>query len=76
MRGKETIEVVCGRGNAFRNLGRIHADADQFKALLATEIIKNPGPGTPHGARCTGADRHRGGRFFSYSPCRSWTLHG
>ncbi|MGE0471763.1 MAG: helix-turn-helix domain-containing protein [Nitrospira sp.] len=40
MRGKEDIEVVRGSGNAFRDLGRINADADQFKAILATEIIK------------------------------------
>ncbi len=40
MRGKEEIEVVRGSGNAFRDLGRINADADQFKAILATEIIK------------------------------------
>ena len=40
MRGKEKIDVVRGSGNAFRDLGRIHADADQFKAILATEIIK------------------------------------
>jgi predicted XRE-type DNA-binding protein len=40
MRGKEEIEVVRGSGNAFRDLGRIDADADQFKAILATEIIK------------------------------------
>lgn len=40
MRGKEGLEVVRGSGNAFRDLGRINADTDQFKAILATEIIK------------------------------------
>ncbi|MDR4470021.1 MAG: helix-turn-helix domain-containing protein [Nitrospira sp.] len=40
MKGKETLAVVRGRGNVFRDLGRINADADQFKAILATEIIK------------------------------------
>lgn len=40
MRGKEDIEVVRGSGNAFRDLGRINADTDQFKAILATAIIK------------------------------------
>ena len=40
MRGKEEIEVVRGSGNAFRDLGRINADAAQFRAILATEIIK------------------------------------
>src|SRR5713101_6986311 len=33
-------EVVKGRGNVFRDLGHKHADADQFKAILAAEIIK------------------------------------
>ncbi len=40
MREKEDIAVVHGSGNVFRDLGRIHADTDQFKAILATEIIK------------------------------------
>lgn len=40
MRGKEEIEVVRGSGNAFRDLGRINTDAAQFRAILATEIIK------------------------------------
>ena len=40
MRGKEEIEVVRGSGNAFRDLGRINAAAAQFRAILATEIIK------------------------------------
>ncbi|OQW45402.1 MAG: XRE family transcriptional regulator [Nitrospira sp. HN-bin3] len=39
MKGKENIAVVRGRGNVFRDLGRINADTDQFKAILATEII-------------------------------------
>ena len=40
MGGKEKLAVVRGGGNAFRDLGRKNADADQFKAILATEIIK------------------------------------
>ena len=40
MKQKDKLEVVSGTGNVFRDLGRIHADADQFKAILATEIIK------------------------------------
>jgi predicted XRE-type DNA-binding protein len=40
MKEKEELAVVRGSGNAFRDLGRITADADQFKAILATEIIK------------------------------------
>src|SRR5712692_9310820 len=37
---KEKLEVVRGSGNAFRDLGHKNADAEQFKALLAAEIIK------------------------------------
>jgi predicted XRE-type DNA-binding protein len=37
---REKLEVVRGSGNVFRDLGRGNADADQFKAILATEIIK------------------------------------
>ena len=40
MRGKEELEVVRGSGNVFRDLGRKNADAEQFKAILATEIIQ------------------------------------
>jgi predicted XRE-type DNA-binding protein len=36
----EKLEVVRGSGNVFRDLGRKSADVDQFKALLATEIIR------------------------------------
>jgi predicted XRE-type DNA-binding protein len=32
--------VVRGSGNVFRDLGRKNADAEQFKAILAAEIIK------------------------------------
>ena len=31
---------VRGSGNVFRDLGRKNADAEQFKAVLAAEIIK------------------------------------
>lgn len=34
------LEVVRGSGNVFRDLGHKSADVEQFKALLATEIIK------------------------------------
>src|SRR5712692_5021307 len=37
---KEKLEVVRGSGNVFRDLGHKNADAAQFKALLAAEIIK------------------------------------
>lgn len=36
----EKLEIVKGSGNAFRDLGHKNADADQFKAILAAEIIK------------------------------------
>src|SRR5271165_7516901 len=36
----EKLEVVRGSGNAFRDLGHRSADAEQFKAILAAEIIK------------------------------------
>lgn len=37
---KEKIEVVRGSGNVFRDLGHENADVEQFKAILASEIIK------------------------------------
>jgi predicted XRE-type DNA-binding protein len=36
----EKLEVVRGSGNVFRDLGHKNADVEQFKAILATEIIK------------------------------------
>lgn len=36
----EKLEVVRGSGNVFRDLGQKNADAEQFKAILAAEIIK------------------------------------
>ena len=37
---KEQLEVVRGSGNVFRDLGHEKADVEQFKAILAAEIIK------------------------------------
>ena len=37
---KERLEVVRGSGNVFRDLGHENADVEQFKAILAAEIIK------------------------------------
>ena len=37
---KETLAVTRGSGNVFRDLGRENADIEQFKAILAAEIIK------------------------------------
>jgi predicted XRE-type DNA-binding protein len=36
----EKIELVRGSGNVFRDRGHTNADAEQFKAILAAEIIK------------------------------------
>jgi predicted XRE-type DNA-binding protein len=36
----EKLNVMRGSGNVFRDLGHENADAEQFKAILATEIIK------------------------------------
>ncbi len=36
----DKLEVLRGSGNVFRELGRENADAQQFKAILAAEIIK------------------------------------
>jgi len=36
----EKLEVVRGSGNAFRDLGHKNADIEQFRAILAAEIIK------------------------------------
>ena len=37
---REKLDVVRGSGNVFRDLGHKNADAEQFKAILAAEIIK------------------------------------
>jgi predicted XRE-type DNA-binding protein len=37
---KEKLDVVRGSGNVFRDLGHKNPDAEQFKAILAAEIIK------------------------------------
>jgi predicted XRE-type DNA-binding protein len=36
----EKLGVARGTGNVFRDLGHENADAEQFKAILAAEIIK------------------------------------
>src|SRR5947207_12912825 len=36
----EKLDVVKGSVKVFRDLGHKNADADQFKAILAAEIIK------------------------------------
>jgi len=37
---KENLDLVRGSGNVFRDLGHKNADAEQFKAILAAEIVK------------------------------------
>jgi hypothetical protein len=54
---REQLDVVRGSGNVFRDLGHKNADAEQFKAILAAEMIKSAdfsrnsqcGPGAVHG---------------------------
>jgi predicted XRE-type DNA-binding protein len=36
----EKLDVVRGSGNVFRDFGHGNADVEQFKAILAAEIIK------------------------------------
>ena len=36
----QKLDIVRGTGNVFRDLGHKNADAEQFKAILAAEIIK------------------------------------
>jgi predicted XRE-type DNA-binding protein len=36
----EPLDVTRGSGNVFRDFGHANADVEQFKALLAAEIIK------------------------------------
>ena len=37
---RERFEVVRGSGNVYRDFGKDNPDLRQFKAILATEIIK------------------------------------
>jgi predicted XRE-type DNA-binding protein len=37
---RETIEIVRGSGNVFRDFGYASPDVEQLKAILAAEIIK------------------------------------
>ena len=37
---QESLEIIRGSGNVFRDLAQDNADLKQFKALLAAEIIK------------------------------------
>lgn len=37
---RKNLEMMRGSGNVFRDLRRTNADVEQFKAILAAEIIK------------------------------------
>ncbi len=37
---KQTLELIRGSGNVYRDFGKQNADIDQLKALLAAEITK------------------------------------
>lgn len=37
---KEGLEVIRGSGNVYHDLGKPDADVEQFKGILAAEIIK------------------------------------
>jgi predicted XRE-type DNA-binding protein len=37
----EKMEITRGSGNVYRDLGKPNADIEQFKAILAAEIIKS-----------------------------------
>jgi predicted XRE-type DNA-binding protein len=37
---EERLELKRGSGNVFRDLGHANSDVEQFKAILAAEIIK------------------------------------
>lgn len=36
----EKLEITRGSGNVFRDIGHANADIEQFKSILAAEIIK------------------------------------
>ena len=36
----DDLEIVCGSGNIFADFGHPNADQDQFRAILAAEIIR------------------------------------
>ena len=40
MKKHDPLELIRGSGNVYRDLGKDNPDLKQFKAILATEIIK------------------------------------
>jgi hypothetical protein len=67
---KEKLEVVRGSGNVFRDLKHKNADAEQFKAILAAEIIK-----AVDRARRPQAHRDRCGRLLPHPQRGPRTVH-
>jgi len=65
------LEIVRGSGNAFRDLGHKHADAGQFKAILAAEIIKTL---DREGLSVRGAQSHTGIAAADFSRIRNADL--
>ncbi len=63
----EPLEVIRGSGNVFRDFGHDNADVEQFKALLAAEIIKALDRQQTNRTRSTRPHRDRGGRLFPHS---------
>ena len=71
----EKLKVVRGSGNVFRDLGHENADAQQFKAILAAEIIKaldRDGLSVRVAHSRTGI---AAAAFSSHSQCRLQTVH-
>jgi len=64
------LEVVKGSGNVFRDLGHKGADVDQFKAILAAEIIKALDRRVKRSPR-TESHRYCSRRLLPHPECRS-----
>src|SRR5271166_1771602 len=67
----EKLDVVRGSGNVFRDLGHKSADAEQFKAILAAEIIKAL---DREGLSVRAAHRHTGIAAADFSRIRNADL--
>jgi hypothetical protein len=72
----EKLEVVRGSGNVFRDLGQKNADAEQFKAILAAEIIKALDREGLSRARCAPTDGDCCGRLLTHPECGPGQIHG
>jgi predicted XRE-type DNA-binding protein len=68
---KEKLEVIRGSGNVFRDLGHENADVEQFKAILASEIIKAL---DREGLSVRGAHSHTGIAAADFSRIRNVDL--